>query len=177
MIHWWRAFPLKRRRFFGPWLGTIAVGLATLGALMLLWYPRSTPYNNYALLADAFVHGHVWVQPPGDYIDALLYAGRKYIIEGPLPGVLLMPAAAFVGTQANQTLLSFILCAVAASAGWELARRAGVRWGSRLILTLFLLLGTDLVFCASLGDVWFARRIDIANTFIAQEPSQKWVGL
>jgi len=29
----------------------------------------------------------------------------------------------------------------------------------------------------SLGDVWFARRIDIANTFIAQEPSQKWVGL
>ena len=29
----------------------------------------------------------------------------------------------------------------------------------------------------SLGDVWFARRIDIANTFSAQEPSEKWVGL
>jgi peptidoglycan/xylan/chitin deacetylase (PgdA/CDA1 family) len=27
----------------------------------------------------------------------------------------------------------------------------------------------------SLGDVWFARRIDIANTFIAQEPASKWV--
>jgi peptidoglycan/xylan/chitin deacetylase (PgdA/CDA1 family) len=27
----------------------------------------------------------------------------------------------------------------------------------------------------SLGDVWFARRIDIANTFIEQEPSSKWV--
>jgi hypothetical protein len=32
-------------------------------------------------------------------------------------------------------------------------------------------------YAQSLGDVWFARRIDIANTFIAQEPSEKWVGL
>jgi len=29
----------------------------------------------------------------------------------------------------------------------------------------------------SLGDVWFARRIDIANTFAAQEPSETSVGL
>ena len=29
----------------------------------------------------------------------------------------------------------------------------------------------------SLGDVWFARRIDIANTFITQEPPEKWVGI
>lgn len=27
----------------------------------------------------------------------------------------------------------------------------------------------------SLGDVWFARRIDIAKTFIEQEPASKWV--
>jgi peptidoglycan/xylan/chitin deacetylase (PgdA/CDA1 family) len=27
----------------------------------------------------------------------------------------------------------------------------------------------------SLGDVWFARRIDIATTFIEQEPAEKWL--
>jgi peptidoglycan/xylan/chitin deacetylase (PgdA/CDA1 family) len=32
-------------------------------------------------------------------------------------------------------------------------------------------------YAQSLGDVWFARRIDIANTFVAQEPSEKWMGL
>ena len=47
------------------------------------------------------------MQPPGDYIDALAFHGRKYIIEGPLPGVLLVPAVAFFGLQTNQTLLSF----------------------------------------------------------------------
>ncbi len=30
-------------------------------------------------------------------------------------------------------------------------------------------------YAQSLGDVWFARRIDVANTFIAQQPSDKWV--
>ena len=27
----------------------------------------------------------------------------------------------------------------------------------------------------SLGDVWFARRIDIANAFIEQQPSERWI--
>jgi peptidoglycan/xylan/chitin deacetylase (PgdA/CDA1 family) len=30
-------------------------------------------------------------------------------------------------------------------------------------------------YAQSLGDVWFARRIDIANTFIEQQPSDRWV--
>lgn len=30
-------------------------------------------------------------------------------------------------------------------------------------------------YAQSLGDVWFARRIDIANTFIAQEPYENWL--
>jgi peptidoglycan/xylan/chitin deacetylase (PgdA/CDA1 family) len=30
-------------------------------------------------------------------------------------------------------------------------------------------------YAQSLGDVWFARRIDIANTFVEQQPADKWV--
>lgn len=29
-------------------------------------------------------------------------------------------------------------------------------------------------YAQSLGDVWFARRIDIANRFIDQQPAEKW---
>src|SRR5665213_3361765 len=32
-------------------------------------------------------------------------------------------------------------------------------------------------YAQSLGDVWFARRIDIANTFIAQQPASNWVSV
>jgi peptidoglycan/xylan/chitin deacetylase (PgdA/CDA1 family) len=30
-------------------------------------------------------------------------------------------------------------------------------------------------YAQSLGDVWFARRIDIANRFIDQQPAEKWI--
>jgi peptidoglycan/xylan/chitin deacetylase (PgdA/CDA1 family) len=30
-------------------------------------------------------------------------------------------------------------------------------------------------YAQSLGDVWFARRIDIANTFIQQQPADNWL--
>ena len=30
-------------------------------------------------------------------------------------------------------------------------------------------------YAQSLGDVWFARRIDIARTFMAQEPAERWL--
>ena len=30
-------------------------------------------------------------------------------------------------------------------------------------------------YAQSLGDVWFARRIEIANTFIEQQPSERWL--
>jgi peptidoglycan/xylan/chitin deacetylase (PgdA/CDA1 family) len=30
-------------------------------------------------------------------------------------------------------------------------------------------------YAQSRGDVWIARRIDIANTFVAQEPAEKWL--
>ncbi len=151
-----------RRPGLWAWVWGSVAGIATLVALLVLWYPHATPYNNYVLLADAFLHGHVWVTPPGEYIDALSYQGRKFIIEGPLPGVLMMPLVALWGLNANQTLLSFALCAVAISAGWELSRRLGVPWPSRIVLALFLLLGTDLFFCAVFGDVWFIAHVSAA---------------
>jgi hypothetical protein len=139
--------------------GAFVVALLTLGALMLAWFGHATPYDNYVILARALLHGHVWVTPPGSWIDALPYNGRAYIIEGPLPAILLLPAVALWGAGTNQTILSWLLTAVATAAGWELARRLGVPVWSRVALTAFLLLGTDLFFCGVFGDVWYLAHV------------------
>ena len=140
-------------------MAAIAVAFVTLGGLMLARFPVATPYDNYVILADALLHGHVWVTTPGPWIDALAYGAHQYIIEGPMPAVLLLPAVAIWGLQTNQTLCSFALTALATAAGWELARRLGVPWRSRIMLTLFLLLGTDLFFCGVYGDVWYLAHV------------------
>ena len=145
------------------WQGALAVVLVTVGALMLAWFPswipHATVYNNYVFLADALMHGHVWIAPPGPWIDALSYNGAYYVIEGPMPAILLLPAIPIWGLLINQTLLSFALTALATAAGWMLAQRLGTPVRSRIVLTLFLLFGTDLFFCGVYGDVWYLAHV------------------
>jgi hypothetical protein len=137
-------------------------GFAALLVTALVSHLRATPYNNFVLLADAFLHGHVWIDWPGEYIDALGYAGRHYIIEAPLPAVLLLPYVAFAGLHANQTFLSILLAGVAIGAAWDLGERFGLRPSSNAWICAFLLAGTDLLWCAMLGDVWFIAHVSAA---------------
>ncbi len=137
----------------------VYAGAAAFFFTLLLSHFRSTPYNNYVLLADALLHGHTWITWPGAYIDALAYHGRHYVIEAPLPALLLLPYVAISGTAANQTLLALILAGIAVGAAWALGERLGVSNGANAWICVFLLAGTDLAWCAMLGDVWFIAHV------------------
>jgi hypothetical protein len=142
--------------------------LVALVVTALVSQLRPTPYNNYVLLAQAFLHGRAWIDWPGAYIDALQYAGRYYIIEAPLPAILLLPFTAIFGLQTNQTLLAVVLAAVAVGAAWELGERFGLRASANAWICAFLLAGTDLLWCATLGDVWFIAHVSaVAFTLLA----------
>jgi hypothetical protein len=134
-------------------------GFAALVVTALVSHLRATPYNNFVLLAQAFLHGHAWIDWPGEYIDALAFGGRHYVIEAPLPAILLLPYVALFGVHANQTLLSIVLAGVAVGAAWELGERFGLRPSSNAWICAFLLAGTDLLWCAMLGDVWFLAHV------------------
>ena len=146
----------------GPLVGLVAFFLALLAGGF-----HATPYNNFVLLADAFRHGRTYIDWPGAYIDALPYHGRYYVIEAPLPAVLLLPAVALGGT-ANQSFLSALLTGVAAFAGYEICRRLGLVPWLRLVLCGLLLFGTDLFWAGALGDVWFIAHVSaVAFTLLA----------
>jgi hypothetical protein len=137
----------------------VVAGFVAFAATALCSHFRPTPYNNYVLLAQALLHGRVWIDWPGAYIDALQYGGRYYIIEAPLPAVLLLPFVAAFGSAANQTLLAMLLAAIAVGAAWELGERFGLRAPANAWICAFLLAGTDLLWCAMLGDVWFIAHV------------------
>jgi len=120
---------------------------------------HATAYNNYVLLAQALLHGHAWIDWPGAYIDALRYGGHYYVIEAPLPALLLLPFVPIFGAQTNQTLLAALLAAVAMGAAWELGERLALKRASIAWICAFLLAGTDLLWCAMLGDVWFIAHV------------------
>jgi hypothetical protein len=133
--------------------GAIACAVIAVAA-----HARSSPYDNYVLLARAWLGGHAWIDWPGAYIDALRYQGHYYVIEAPLPAVLLLPFVAIFG-GANQTLLATVLGGVAIGAAFELGERWGVDRKANAWVCAFLLAGTDLLWCAMLGDVWFLAHV------------------
>jgi hypothetical protein len=145
-----------------------AAGFGAFALTALISHFRPTPYNNFVLLAQALLQGHVWIDWPGSYIDALQYGGHYYVIEAPLPAILLLPLVAIFGAQANQTLLAMVLCAVAVGASWELGERFGLRRSTNAWICGFFLAGTDLLWCAMLGDVWFTAHLAaVAFTMLA----------
>ncbi len=150
-------------------MNAVLVGLLGAIAALLMAHGRVTPYDNYVLFADALRHGQLSLREwPGPAIDAVLFEGKRYIVNDPVPGFLMLPLVALVGTRANETLLACLLCGVALGAGWELLKRLGVGERTAVWLTVFLLLGTDLLWCSMLGDVWFvAQTACVAFTLLA----------
>ena len=135
------------------------VGIAAFAVVALVSHLHATPYNNYVLLANALLHGRVWIDWPGPYIDALAFGGKHYVIEAPLPAILLLPYVLLAGTAANQTLLSAALAAIALGTAWRIGELLKVPLESLAWLCMFLLFGTDLLWCAMLGDVWFIAHV------------------
>jgi hypothetical protein len=139
----------------GPFVRACVFGLAAIAITALPSHVKPTPFYNYVLLADAFLHGHVWIDWPGSFIDAVLYNGQRYVVNDPVPALLLVPYVWFVGTSANQTLLAVLLAGVAAAAAWRIAENLDVPRGRAIWICAFLFAGTDLWWGSVLGDVWF----------------------
>jgi hypothetical protein len=137
---------------------SVVAAIVACAVTLLVSRLRSTPYDNYVLLAQALLHGHAWIAWPGNYIDALAYHGRHYVIEAPLPALLLLPFVAIFGTV-DQTLLAVALASIAVGAAWELGERLHVQPEANAWICGFLLAGTDLLWCAMLGDVWFVAHV------------------
>ncbi|HEY0614423.1 MAG TPA: hypothetical protein VGC96_07265 [Candidatus Elarobacter sp.] len=149
-----------------------AVLAGLLGAIVALAFAhgRVSPYDNYVLLAYQFLHGHIWIDPvwPDTSIDAVLFEGHRYVVNDPVPALLLVPLVAVVGLAANQTILACLLCGVAVGAAWALLQRIGVTTAKTVWLVVFFLAGTDLLWCSMLGDVWFlAQTSAVAFTLLA----------
>ena len=134
---------------------TSLVAVIAVATLLGLSRYDSTIYNNYVLLADAFLHGHAWILWPGQYIDALPWNGQHFVIEAPIPGVLLMPLVAIFGYHTNQTAFACVAAGLSVAVAWNVARRLGAPLPLAAALTLFFAFGTDVAWCAIYGGVWF----------------------
>lgn len=130
-----------------------------------------TAYFN--LLADAFLHGRLYLLYPPDTLDLTSYQGRWYVPFPPLAALLMLPAVAVRGVAGVNTVffgalfgaanvtLCFLLLTTLAGRG-----HAPATLPNRLWLTLLFGLGTVHWYMATIGSVWFVAQI-VTVTFVA----------
>ena len=165
---------IARRRLTIPWkrlplpsVWVIGFALLVVAALLISSHGRKTPYENDVVLADAMLHGHLWVDRHDTVIDSLAYNGRNWVIEGPVPALLLVPVVAVFKT-ANQTTEALVLCLVALGAGLRLLRHLGLDRPARGRAAGVPVRRDRPWWCSMLGDVWFiAHTAAVAFTLLA----------
>ena len=137
-----------------------------------------TPFNHFALLADAWLHGRLDLGgPPPDYTgfnDFAVYEGKYYVTFPPMPAVLILPLVALSrSVDAVQDGRFFIALAGLGPATVYLAldrlssARLSVRTrGENLFLAFAFAFATVFWFTAVQGTVWFAAHV-VAVVFAA----------
>lgn len=178
--------PAPASRF---WERPIATALAIYAVVTLVYFvtmaperrTAHTPFNHFALLAEAWLKGRLDLGgPPPEHTgnnDFAVVGGRWFVSFPPFPAALILPVVALVGSAARvRDGLFFLLLAGVAPAVLFLAldalSRAGRSPRSRVdnvALALAFALGSVYWFSAVQGTVWFAAHVvgaALASTYL-----------
>jgi hypothetical protein len=153
----------------------------------------ATPFYEPSLQAEAFLHGHAWVDAP-EYMeqvgpvcntklpiakrlypdcDLALFGGHTFLVHPPLAAIILMPIVAAhggvaAGADRYQPSVAVVLGAIEMALAWRLLMLLGLPMSARLWLTAFFGLGTTIWYEATLGSSWdFVLVVSVLPTLLA----------
>jgi hypothetical protein len=166
----WLSPDTRSRRILvglGIYVATVVVFAILAGDRLL----THTPYNHYALMADAWLHGRhdLGGAPPGysGMNDFALFEGRWFISFPPFPAVLMAPLVKLAGTPENFRDGQFIVWLAGVGPAvlflvLEKLRRMGRSPRTEIEdvrLALLFAFGSVYFFTAVQGTVWFAAHV------------------
>jgi hypothetical protein len=154
-------------------IGVFSVAFAVYaGVAALTGYLQSPRMAYFDQLADAFLHGRLYLYNPPAIHDLTFHSGRWYVPFPPLAGVLLMPVVALKGIAGTSTVvfssvmaalnvtLVYLLLQALSARGWS-----QLRTGSNLWLALLFAFGSVHWVVAAEGTVWHLNQV-CAVTFL-----------
>ena len=134
-------------------------------------------------LAESFLHGRLDLMHPSGFHDLTLYDGKWYVPNPPLPGILLIPWVALLGSAEavnmcvtdaviagiNAGLFFLMLTLAFETAGGPFYRFSrGNCMAVCFWVTLLFVFGTDHLWLGTTGQMWFvSQMLVVAFTLLA----------
>ncbi len=127
-------------------------------------YPNN--YNYYVRLADAFLHGRLYLLDNPAWLNELIpFSGGYYVVYPPFPAVIMTPLVAVFGLNLNQTLVSLFVGGFTVCLAYMLARDVTKSQGSApkdsFAVWAAALFGFSTIFwwLSSVGSVWLIAQV------------------
>lgn len=127
-----------------------------------------TPFNNFVRLADAMLHGRLYLTHDVSWLEIAPFNGRYYIVPPPLPAILMLPVVAVFGLSTDQTLISIFFGSLNVSLAYLTARAVSKSISVQLWTAAMFGFGTIHWWVATAGGVWtISHTISVTILFIA----------
>jgi hypothetical protein len=170
LARWTRPDSRSRRVLVGTILYVVCTSVfaAIAGSDRLV---QHTAFNHYALLADAWLHGHQNLPhgPPAyaQNNDFAEYAGKTYVSFPPFPAALMVPFVKLAGSAEDFRDGQFVIWLAGLGPAILFLALEKLRRTARsprtefenLVLSLLFAFGTVYFFTAVEGTVWFAALV------------------
>ncbi|MBF8302478.1 MAG: hypothetical protein HW396_759 [Candidatus Dadabacteria bacterium] len=138
---------------------SVVIFLLFFAITFLIYYITSeghpTHYNNFVRLADAFLHGRLYLTENVKWLELAILEGKYYIVPPPMPSILLLPFVAIFGLSTDQTLASIFLGSLNVSLAFLVVRELTKSRSVQLWTTVMFGFGTIHWWLATTGWVWF----------------------
>jgi len=129
-----------------------------------------TWYNYYVRLADAFLHGRLYLLDNPSWLNELIpnpSGPGFYVVYPPLPAFIMTPLVALFGVDLNQTLVGLFFAAATVPLAFLVARDvtqkptdiAPVKKTTYIWFAVLFGFGTIFWYLASLGSVWLIAQV------------------
>lgn len=155
----------KKRNYLVHFLIFVLVELGyCLSNLVNLHKPSF--YNHFVHLADALLHGRLFLNFKPAYHDVSIFQGKIFISQPPLPAFLMLPFVFFYGKEFNDILFTIILGALNCPLLFNILLKLNkystkqiVNKKVALFLTMFFAFGTVHWYVTVRGTVWHTAHI------------------
>ncbi len=150
----------------------ILIAMSLFATTFLVYYfttdGHPTPYNNFVRLADAFLHGRLYLTEKITWLELAPRDGKYYIVPPPMPAILLLPFVYVFGLSTNQTLASIILGSLNIVLIFFVTREITKNRSVQLWTTVMFGFGTIHWWIATAGGVWtFSQVTSVAFLSLA----------
>ena len=128
----------------------------------------SNYYNSYSRQAAAWLSGRLDLGENVQWLELAVFQGRYYIPFAPFPSIALLPFVVFFGIDTPDNAIALCVALLSLLYAYKLAYKILGNQNYAILLSLFLILGTNYLHIALWGAVWYiAQNMAFLLTLLA----------